>query len=106
MLPPGGDGRHTVLLETGAEKILCRDISRHNALDRAVGTAALKGISLAGAGMVFSGRLSLEILLKAAAAGIRRICTRKQAGTLAREYAEKLGVSIIRPNDTCQGGHT
>ena len=106
MLPPGGDGRHTVLLETGAEKILCRDISRHNALDRAVGTAALKEISLAGAVMVFSGRLSLEILLKAAAAGIRRICTRKQAGTLAREYAEKLGVDIIRPDDTCQGGQT
>ncbi len=103
-LPPGAFGLHTVLLDTGAERILCLDISRHNALDRAVGTAALKGIGLESAVMVFSGRLSLEILLKAAAAGIRRICIRKQAGTLAREYAEKLGVDIIRPDDTCQGG--
>ena len=102
-LTAGGDGRHTVLLVSGENSFLCRDTGRHNALDKAVGTAARQGIGLTGAVMITSGRVSLEILLKAAAAGIGCICTRKQAGDLAREHAARLGIRIVGP-ETIRGG--
>ena len=95
LLGTGGGGTHAALLAAGGKTVLCRDIGRHNALDKAVGRAALSGLPLEGAVLCTTGRLSLEILVKAASVGIRVICTGKQVGSLAQEYAGRWGVRIV-----------
>ena len=92
-----GDGLHTALLLCGGTVFSGRDIARHSALDRAVGKAALAGALAEGALLAISGRLSLEMLLKAAAVGVGAILTEKQVGSLAMEYAEKWGVLLKAP---------
>ena len=91
----GGGGMHAALLSAGGEAVLGRDIGRHNALDKAVGRAVLSGLPLARSVLCTTGRLSLEILLKAASVGIRIVCTGKQVGSLALEYAGQWGVRIV-----------
>lgn len=89
-------GQHAALLRTEQETILCQDIGRHNALDKAVGKAVLAGRDLQRAVYCTSGRVSAEILCKAAAAGIPVVCTRKQVGDLAVQAARRLGVTIVQ----------
>ncbi len=92
---PGGDGLHTALLSVRGTVWSGRDLGRHNALDKAVGKALLAGVSPAGAVLCTSGRLSLEMLLKAAAAGAAWFVCAKQRGSLALNYAKEWGVGII-----------
>ncbi|MBR6707890.1 MAG: formate dehydrogenase accessory sulfurtransferase FdhD [Clostridia bacterium] len=92
-----GDGLHTALLLCGGTVFSGRDIARHSALDRAVGKAALAGAPVEGALLAISGRLSLEMLLKAAAVGVGTVLTGKQAGSLAVEYAAKWGILLQDP---------
>ena len=92
-----GDGLHAALLLCGGTVFSGRDIARHSALDRAVGEAALAGASAEGAVLALSGRLSLEMLAKAAAVGVGAVLTGKQTGSLAAEYAAKWGVLLWDP---------
>ncbi|MBR4502368.1 MAG: formate dehydrogenase accessory sulfurtransferase FdhD [Clostridia bacterium] len=92
-----GDGLHTALLLCGGTVFRGRDIARHSALDRAVGKAARAGARPEGAVLAISGRLSLEMLAKAAAVGVGTVLTGKQAGRMAMEYADKWGVLLADP---------
>ena len=89
-------GQHAVLLSDGAREAFGCDIGRHNALDKAIGAGLAAGLRLGDAVMCTSGRLSIESLAKAAAAGIPIVCTRKQVGDLACAWAERLGVAIVQ----------
>lgn len=89
-------GRHTCILAAGETRFIARDIGRHNALDRAVGQSMIAGVPAGEAVLCTSGRVSLEMLAKTAAAGIPIVCTRKQVGELAAVWAERLGIAAVQ----------
>jgi FdhD protein len=70
------------------------DIGRHNAVDKLLGHCYLKKIPLADKIIVISGRVSSEILIKAARMGVPVIISRSAPTDLAIEMAEALGVTI------------
>lgn len=90
------NGQHTVMLTMDEHQIICRDIGRHNALDKAIGSAVRGGLPLSRAVMCTSGRINIEILAKAAAAGIPILCSCKQVGDLAEKTASRLGIAIVQ----------
>jgi FdhD protein len=82
-----GDGR-TVLLYS-------EDIGRHNTLDRIAGEALFKGIDLKGKVLITSGRVSTEMVTKAAMLGIALIVSRTSPTDLAVQLAKDAGITLI-----------
>jgi len=71
------------------------DIGRHSAVDKLVGEALAKRLNLADKLLLTSGRLSSEILLKAAKQSIPIIVSRSAPTALAIELAERLNVTLV-----------
>ncbi|MFJ7470535.1 formate dehydrogenase accessory sulfurtransferase FdhD [Peribacillus frigoritolerans] len=71
------------------------DIGRHNALDKIYGHCLKNGISIEGKAIVFSGRISSEILLKVAKIGCELILSKSAPTELALELAEGLGITTV-----------
>ncbi len=72
------------------------DVGRHNALDKVVGSQILAGtMPLHDRLLMVSGRVSFEIVQKAAVAGIPIVCAVSAPSDLAIETAERLGVTLV-----------
>ena len=71
------------------------DIGRHNTLDRLVGEALFKGIELKDKMLVTSGRVSTEMVAKAAHIGVGLIASRTSPTDKAIELCEQAGISLI-----------
>jgi FdhD protein len=72
------------------------DVGRHNALDKLVGSQLLaRALPLHDRIVMVSGRVSFEIVQKAAVAGAPIVCAVSAPSDLAVETAERLGVTLV-----------
>lgn len=71
------------------------DIGRHNAMDKVFGECFLKGIPTEDRIVVSSGRITSEMLLKAARRGVPLVASRSAPSDLAVALAEKLGITVV-----------
>lgn len=80
----------------GALRLAREDVGRHNALDKAIGNSFLEQrLPLADAVLMVSGRLSFEIVQKAAVAGIPVLCAVSAPSSLAVAAAERFGQTVV-----------
>ena len=71
------------------------DIGRHNAVDKCIGAALLDENLKEMKVLLVSGRISYEIVQKASMAGIEILSAVSSPSSLAIQYAEDKGMTII-----------
>ena len=79
----------------GAVLAVREDIGRHNAVDKLVGALAAEAWPLPELVMLVSGRISFEMVQKAAVAGISLVCGVSAASSLAVDLANELGLTVV-----------
>ncbi len=90
-------GTHNAALcdHTGGVIAIRADIGRHNAMDKLYGYLLTERRSAAGLVLVFSGRISSEVLLKVAKMGVETVLSRSAPTELALQLAQDLGVTVV-----------
>ena len=71
------------------------DIGRHNALDKIYGYCLKNDITVKDKVIVFSGRISSEILLKVAKIGCEVVLSKSAPTELAINLADELGITAV-----------
>jgi FdhD protein len=84
-----GIGREGKLLLTA------EDLGRHNTLDRLAGEALFRGIDLTGTTLVTSGRVSSEMVIKAARLGVGLIASRTAPTDAAIALCAEAGIVLV-----------
>lgn len=89
-------GVHCVgIYENNKLVIACEDVARHNALDKVIGHCILNDIPLHNKMIFVSGRLSFEMIKKAARVKIPLVVAKSAITSLVIETAQKLNITLI-----------
>ena len=89
-------GIHGAALSDGTRLlIVAEDVGRHNAVDKVKGQALLEGVSTTDRILLSTGRVSSEMLLKAARMGVPVVASRTSPTEMAVALAEQLGVTVV-----------
>ncbi len=95
-------GIHGAALADGDRLLLvAEDVGRHNAVDKIKGEALRRGIPTEDRVLLSTGRVSSEMLLKAARMGVPIVASRTSPTEMAVALAEQLGVTVcgyVRPD--------
>ncbi len=87
---------HGCALFRGAEMLMfVEDVGRHNAIDTISGWMALHGIEGGDKAFYTTGRLTSEMVMKAAQIGVPIIVSRNGVTAMGHEMAERLGMTLF-----------
>src|SRR5881296_3691619 len=88
-------GIHGAALSDGERLLLvAEDVGRHNAIDKIKGAALLRGIPTEDRILFSTGRVSSEMLLKAARMGVPLVASRTSPTEMAVGLAEQLNITV------------
>lgn len=90
-----GGVHNAALCDTNNILLSRSDIGRHNALDKLYGFCLMNQMPIHDKILVFSGRISSEILLKAAKIGVGIILSKSAPTDLALQTADELNITTI-----------
>jgi FdhD protein len=90
-----GGVHNAALCDRNGIVLMRMDIGRHNALDKIYGYCLKNDISIGDKVLVFSGRISSEILLKVAKIGCEMVLSKSAPTELALQLAEELGITTV-----------
>ena len=89
-------GVHSAALSDGKDLLFfSEDIGRHNAVDKLIGKAFLKGVSIENKILFTSGRVTSEIVTKAGRNRFPILVSRAAASCMAISYAEDMGITLV-----------
>ena len=91
----GGTHAAAILDGNGEVIVFAEDVGRHNAVDKVVGEAAMNGVDLTKVLLASSGRLTSEMVMKAAQAGIPMVVSISAPTSRGIRIAEKFGLTLI-----------
>ena len=89
-------GVHTSILTDGENAcISAEDVGRHNSLDKIAGRCLLEDVQLKRRILVTTGRISSEMIQKAARIGAAVVISRTSASSLSVSLADRWGITLI-----------
>jgi FdhD protein len=89
-------GVHSAALSDGRDILFfSEDIGRHNAVDKLIGKAFLKGVDIRNKILLTSGRVTSEIVTKTGRNRIPVLISRAAPSCMAINYAEDIGITLV-----------
>jgi FdhD protein len=91
----GGIHAAAIFDSSGRSIVVCEDVGRHNATDKAVGYCLLRGIPLKDKILVSTGRASYDMVAKGVRLGVPFIASISSPTSLAVELADALNCTLL-----------
>ncbi|MFA6426449.1 MAG: formate dehydrogenase accessory sulfurtransferase FdhD [Phycisphaerae bacterium] len=96
----GGSHAAGIFDSSGKIVAFAEDLGRHSALDKAIGKCLIGRLPIKGCAAVLSGRISLEMVVKVARAGLELIAAVSAPSSFAIEAADRWNITLcgfVRP---------